>query len=191
MFQTLLEKPSDSDEIEALLDREFGAERKETKAVYRLREGVAPVAELCFVMREEGALRACIRAWPVLIDGRARALLVGPIAVEPAERERGIGVSLIKHALAMARAQGHRIAVLVGDEDYYRRFGFRRDLAAGLTLPGLDAPERLLAAELVPGALAGVAGEIDPGDRLRRTLRIGTIRPARLAPRRRGSRGTG
>ena len=171
MFETLIEKPSDSPEIEALLDREFGADRTATKAVYRLREGVAPVAELCFVMREGGALRASIRAWPVSIDGRAPALLVGPIAVEPAERERGIGVRLIKHALAMAKAQGHRIAVLVGEEDYYRRFGFRRALASRLTLPGLDDPARLLAAELAPGALKGLAGEIGPAGRLRRGVK--------------------
>lgn len=167
MFETQLEKPSDRQEIEALLDREFGPGRQSTKAVYRLREGVAPVAQLCFVVREGGALRASIRAWPVTIEGRAPALLVGPIAVEPAERERGIGVRLIKHALAMAKAQGHRVAVLVGEEDYYRRFGFRRALAAGLTLPGLDDPARLLAAELAPGALAGLTGAIGPGDRLR------------------------
>ena len=171
MFETLLEKPSDWQEIEALLDREFGPERQSAKAVYRLREDVAPVAELCFVVREGGALRASIRAWPVAIDGRAPALLVGPIAVEPAERERGIGVRLIKHALAMAKAGGHRIAVLVGEEDYYRRFGFRRALASRLTLPGLDEPARLLAAELAPGALAGLAGTIGPGHRPRRGVK--------------------
>ena len=66
----------------------------------------------------------------------------------------------MKAGLARAAEQGHRIVVLVGDEPYYRRFGFTRALARRLSLPGWVDPARFLARELVSGALAGVAGMI-------------------------------
>lgn len=161
------EAPQDAAEIEDLLDRVFGPRRHLTKTVYRLRQGRPPVHGLCFVVRERGHLRASLRFWRVAIGGRVPALLLGPIAVEPGQRGRGIGAALMAHGLAAARADGHRIVALVGDEPYYARFGFSRALAAGLELPGPVEAARLLAAELEPGALAGVAGMIDRGDRLR------------------------
>lgn len=164
MFEIGHESPQDAAEIEDLLDRVFGPQRRHTKTVYRLRQGRAPERELCFVAREADQLRACLRFWRVAIDGRVPALLLGPIAVEPAQRGRGLGVALMEHGLAAARAAGHRIVVLVGDEDYYGRFGFSRARAADLDLPGPVDAARLLAAELVPGALIGVVGMIDRGE---------------------------
>ncbi len=53
-----------------------------------------------------------------------------------------------------------RLVVLVGDEPYYGRFGFRPVPPGQITLPGPVDPRRLLAAELEPGALAGYRGAI-------------------------------
>ena len=54
--------------------------------------------------------------------------------------------------MAQAKHDGLRLAVLVGDEPYYARFGFKRVAPGAITLPGPVDPARLLAAELEPGA---------------------------------------
>ncbi len=155
MLEILPERPEDAAEIEQLLDLSFGAERQETKTVYRLRQGAAPIRELCLTAREDGLLRGCLRFWPVELRRSVPALLLGPIAVHPAHRRRGIGRRLMEHGLDGAKALGHRAVILVGEEAYYGRFGFRRAPAGTLALLGPRDAGRLLASELVPGALGG------------------------------------
>lgn len=161
MHQILPQAPSDEAAIEALLDLTFGPTRR-LKTAYRLRDGVAPVEALSLVAKREGALVGTIRFWPILLkpdDKRLSArpaLLLGPLAVEPKLAGQGIGLALMREGLARAKALGARIVVLVGDLDYYGRVGFSRQPAAGLKLPGPVDPERLLALEIEPGALAGL-----------------------------------
>jgi predicted N-acetyltransferase YhbS len=50
--------------------------------------------------------------------------------------------------------------ILVGDEPYYRRFGFSRDAARRLDYPPPTNPDRLLARELAPGAFGRVEGMV-------------------------------
>ena len=89
---------------------------------------------------------------------RGGALLLGPLAVDPEFAGKGFGRQLIAEALEAAKADGVRLVVLVGDEPYYGRFGFRPVPPGQITLPGPVDPRRLLAAELEPGALAGYRG---------------------------------
>lgn len=175
MLEIVPERPEDAARIEDLLDQVFGSGRKTSKTVYRLRDGAPPLAELCFTAREGGRLLGSVRFWPVTIGGRWPALLLGPVAVDPDHRSLGIGARLIGHGLGSAASQGHRIAVLVGEEDYYRRFGFRHALARALDLPGPVERGRLLAAELVPGALAGVGGRLEPRSCLREGCALGAL----------------
>ncbi|HLG88256.1 MAG TPA: N-acetyltransferase [Alphaproteobacteria bacterium] len=152
------EIPADGADIERLLDLAFGPDRSE-KTVYRLRAGVAPIAELCTVIREQGTLRGSLRFWPVVIGPeRVAALLLGPVAVAPADRGKGYARALIWDGLRRARELGYRIVLLVGDEPYYAQFGFARPLAKRLELPGPVDLARFLALELEPGALGGVSG---------------------------------
>ena len=57
---------------------------------------------------------------------------------------------------------GHRAVLLVGDAAYYGRFGFSAEKTGALWLPGPYEKSRLLARELVPGALDGARGLISP-----------------------------
>lgn len=152
------EAPQHADAIEALGDVGFGKDRH-TLTVYRLREGVQPVQDLCLVALEGETIVGTIRFWPVDIDGTA-ALLLGPITVAPSHRGSGVGGMLIEAGLDKARNNGHTIVLLIGDEPYYQRFGFKRALAESLTLPGPVDEARFLAQELVAGALAGVSGTV-------------------------------
>jgi predicted N-acetyltransferase YhbS len=82
------------------------------------------------------------------------------LTVEPPFRERGVGKALIERALGEARAQGHRLVILVGDEPYYGKFGFKRIPPGRAVMPGPVDPARLLVAELAAGAFDGVSGRI-------------------------------
>jgi predicted N-acetyltransferase YhbS len=152
------ERPEHQAAIANLLDISFGPTR-ESKTVYRLRAGVAPDPDLCHVALENGALRGSLPFWPILAAGMP-ALLLGPLAVAPEHRGRGFGVALIRHGLARAEALDHRIVLLVGDPEYYERFGFRRALTEGLSLPGPVEERRFLGLELVPSALAELEGAV-------------------------------
>lgn len=160
-----LATPADREEIEQLLDLSFGADRLQ-KTTYRLREGVPPVQELCYVLRENGVLRASIAFWPVEIrsgEGGAPtpALLLGPLAVDPRLRGQGLGLRLMTLGLERARELGHRIVILVGDLPYYGRFGFRRAAPGQLIFPGPVDEDRILMQELVPDVLEGVSGYVE------------------------------
>ncbi len=152
------EAPEDRDDIERLLDLAFGPERA-GKTVYRLRQGVKPIPELCTVIREEGMLKGSLRYWPVVIgEKRIPALLLGPVAVLPEDRGKGYARSLIWDSLEVARQLGYGIVLLVGDEPYYVKFGFTRAFTKALELPGPVDLNRFLGLELVPRALSGVSG---------------------------------
>lgn len=160
-MRIIAEQPDHAAGIEDLLDLAFGADRA-VKTVYRLRAGVSPVEDLCFVAVQGDAVEGTIRYWPVTIAGRAPALLLGPIAVAEHRRSEGLGGVLIRFSLNRAWALGHRIVLLVGDAPYYQRFGFSRSRTLGLTLPGPVDLDRFLGLELMPGALDGVVGAVEP-----------------------------
>jgi predicted N-acetyltransferase YhbS len=100
-----------------------------------------------------------VRLSPVMA-GAMPALALGPLTVDPAFEGRGIGAALLGRSLAAARERGHRLVLLVGDEPYYGRFGFRRVPAGQLELPGPVDPSRLLAADLTEGALSEAKGAV-------------------------------
>jgi predicted N-acetyltransferase YhbS len=144
--------------IERLHERTFGPGRH-AKTAYRLREQVLHRLDLSFTARIGTLLIGSVRLSPIRI-GDTKALLLGPLTIEPPFRERGIGQALIERALAQARASGHRLVILVGDEAYYAKAGFQPIPPGRVTLPGPVDPARVLAAELVAGALADVSGMI-------------------------------
>lgn len=156
----LAETPDDALPIERLHERTFGPGRY-ARTAYRIREGVPHALDLSFTARIGTLLVGSVRLSPVCI-GDARALLLGPLTVEPPFRDRGIGKAIIDRAMAEAKSRGHRLVVLVGDEPYYARMGFKRIPKGRASMPGPVDPARLLVCELEPGAFEGVSGEIRP-----------------------------
>jgi len=154
----LPETADDALAIERLHERTFGPGRY-AKTAYRLREQVVHRLDLSFTARIGTLLVGSVRLSPVRL-GEVKALLLGPLTVEPPFRERGIGQALIARAVAEARAQGHHLMILVGDEPYYAKSGFRPVPRGRLVMPGPVDPARLLVAELVPGAFEGVSGPV-------------------------------
>ena len=153
------EKIADIATREALLDEAYGAARF-TKASERLREGRLPANGLSLVAVEHGRLVGTVRLWSVSAGPGRAAVLLGPLAVHPAQRNRGIGTTLVRRAIARARLAGHGAILLVGDASYYGRFGFSAARTGDLWMRGRYERDRLLALELKPGALDGARGLI-------------------------------
>lgn len=155
-FTYRLEQPDDEPAIEALHSDAFGPGRF-ARAAFRLREGVSHDPRLSFLAYAGDRLVASVRLTPIAIDGRP-ALLLGPLVVMPAYKGRGAGKTLVRTALNAAREAGHRIVMLVGDEDYYGPLGFSRLAPYAITLPGPVDPDRVLVAGIADGALEGLVG---------------------------------
>lgn len=154
------EHPGDHTTIERLHARAFGPGRF-ARTAFRLREGVDHDLSLSFAAHVGTLLVGSIRLSPVWA-GRVPAQVLGPLTVEPAFKERGIGGALVRHALEEARARGERLVLLVGDAAYYRRFGFEPVPPGRLRLPGPVDPARLLACPLVADATDAAQGEVRP-----------------------------
>ena len=151
--------PQDHDAVEHLLDLSFGSDRH-SKTSYRLREGNARRSgPLACGARPGRGLAGTISFWPLAIgETETPALLLGPLAVHPDRQKLGIGLKLMREGLARARAQGHGLVLLVGDEPYYAKVGFAKLPEGLISLPGPVDPDRFLYLELKPGALKGVSG---------------------------------
>ena len=153
--------------VEALLDRAFEPGRR-ARISYRVREGMTPIANLCFGAVETdvagvAVLVGSIQGWPAsLVEEGGRAwplVMVGPVAVDPACQRSGIGLRLMARMLAAAADTGQDGALmLIGDPEYYGRFGFTAERTAAWVTPGLVEPRRLLARGPDVPTVAGMLG---------------------------------
>lgn len=168
--------------VERLYDDVFGPARFH-KASYLFREGVAPVRELSWIALEGDRLVGAIRYWPILVGETGhQALLLGPLAIAQDRAGKGIGRALMFKTLDLAAQLGHDLVLLVGDVDYYKRFGFVPATPHGFVMPGESRPDRLQVAPLKDNVLGRIAGEV-------RHLHTGlpaiaVARAAKRAPRR-------
>ena len=157
-FALTPETADDAEAIVRLNERVFGPGRF-ARTAYRVRETTPPDLTLSFVARIGPLLMGANAMTPVVI-GQTPALLLGPLIVEPVFRSRGIGEALVNASLEAAKAAGARLVVLVGDEPYYGRMGFKPAGAGRVVMPGSVDPARVLVCELVEGAFEGVSGRL-------------------------------
>jgi predicted N-acetyltransferase YhbS len=178
-FAIRAERASDVVAREALLDACFG-ENRHTRTCQRLRDGRAPAEGLALSATARGRLVGTVRLWHVSAGG-IPALMLGPLAVEASSRQFGAGAALMDHALAAAKARGHRAVILLGDAPYYIRFGFSGAKTGELSLPGPFERERLLGLELTEGALDGAWGMISATGKPELKTRVVRARKALLS----------
>ena len=178
-FAIRAERASDVVAREALLDACFG-ENRHTRTCQRLRDGHTPAEGFAFSALAQGRLVGTLRLWHVSAGG-TRALVLGPLAVDPSCRNLGVGAALIKHALIAAEVRGHRAVILLGDAPYYGRFGFSALKTGELSLPGPFDRDRLLGLELSEGALDGAWGMVVPTGASTPKTRTSRAKKARLA----------
>jgi predicted N-acetyltransferase YhbS len=144
--------------VDGLEVRAFGPGRF-SRTAFRLRENNPHDKELSFVARVITLVVGSIRLTGIRI-GASPALLLGPLTVDPAFRAKGIARMLIEASVTAAKAKGHQLVILVGDEAYYGRAGFKSVPYGQLIMPGPVDPRRILALELVDGALNSISGVI-------------------------------
>jgi predicted N-acetyltransferase YhbS len=153
------ETPTETGARERLLDRAMGLQRT-LKPSERLREGRLPASGLALVARDGEAIVGSVRLWHIHAGKDRPALLLGPLAVDPAYQGDGIGSALMTASVERAAALGHGAILLVGDAPYYARFGFSAELTRTLKMPAPVLRRRFLGLELQAGALAGANGKL-------------------------------
>lgn len=165
-FSIVVETGADVAERDALLDRAMLSNWRR-KSSEKIRRGRLPAPGLAFLARDqEGALVGTVRLWDVIVGDQGHsAVLLGPLAVAPSQKGRGVGSALMDHAIGEAARLGHSAIILVGDAPYYSRFGFSASKTGMLAMPGPFEPHRLLARELKAGALDGAKGVVRPAGR--------------------------
>ena len=160
-FPILEEKIEDCNEVENLLNLVFTPQRTMLGSYY-FRKNVLKVGFLCKVIKNDfGHIVGSIRYWPVCIGTKKLScLLLGPLAVHPICQGEGLGAALVLETLVLAEKNGWERIIIVGDEPYYSRFGFKKKLAKDLIFPKRINQDRLLALELMPESFKKVKGVV-------------------------------
>jgi len=151
------ERSADESAIEQMNKRIFGAARF-TRAAFLIRERYAHDLELSFVALKGDKIVGSVRQTRIVI-GYMPALLLGPLVVDEDYKNIGIGRALMSRAVTAARTGGHKLILLVGDESYYARFGFRPHRQP-ITLPAPADPHRVLICELEQGTQIQATGKV-------------------------------
>lgn len=159
---TIITRPvtiADAEELSRLHAEVFGPGRF-ARSAYRVREGTGLHSPYCRAALANTRMIASLRLTPVTVGGKAGALLLGPLAVEGAFANQGWGRRLVAESFAAATVDGFRLVLLVGNMSYYQRMEFAPVPQGQIWLPGPADPARILARELVAGALADYRGLI-------------------------------
>lgn len=151
--------PAECAAIADLVERAFPAvpesDGTEAALVAALRASGDVVADLTLVALESERIVGHV-LFSRMHVGDTPALALAPLAVTPEKQRMGIGSALVRRALERARqvdkAPGApRFVIVLGEPDYYSRFGFTRAANFGIAVPEGFPPECFLALELVPG----------------------------------------
>jgi putative acetyltransferase len=155
-----IEKARDAVGVGAVNEQAFGRP-DEARLVERLRREADPYIGL--VAEDDKRIVGHIAFTPVTIEGwvgHPRAVGLAPLAVAPSVQRKGIGGQLTRAGLAHCRAQGFALAVVLGDPEYYARFGFVPAAERGLADEYHAPPGAFRVLELQLGALTGAAGTV-------------------------------
>tara|TARA_Y100001933_G_scaffold14010_1_gene12195 strand:+ start:45 stop:542 length:498 start_codon:yes stop_codon:yes gene_type:complete len=161
MIQFKHESENDKQEVEELLDLVFSPSRKNLSS-YSLRKNVPKINTLSFVAKNnKGSIVGVIRNWPIFIESRKNlSLLMGPIAVHPTFQGEGLGSFLINYSIKESRKYGWKRAVLIGDIEYYKSFGFFQQNNNKIDFPSPTDPERILLLEIKKNSFDGINGKV-------------------------------
>jgi putative acetyltransferase len=149
------------------------SERSVVRSINVAAFGRTDEADLVESLRAEGAVLASLvaeletrvvghilfsRMFIETRSGLIPAAALAPMAVLPNYQHQGIGGRLICQGLDFLRRSRERIVVVLGNPDYYSRFGFSCEKARCLESP--FPPNAFMAMDLSPGALDGLRGKV-------------------------------
>ena len=126
-----------------------------------LRNSQNYIPELDLVAELDGRLIGHIMFTKIFVtkpDGsKYTSLMVAPLSVLLEYRSMGIGSKLMEEGCCIAASLGYKTAFLLGEPNYYQRFGFKQTHLYGIGHESYPA-EYLMVKELLPGALNGITG---------------------------------
>jgi predicted N-acetyltransferase YhbS len=154
----LTEDASHDAAIELINEEAFGPGRH-ARAAARIREQGPHDRSLSFICTDDGETIASVRMTPVLA-GPIQGHLLGPLAVRPSHKNKGIGRELVRIAVEAARRKGSQAVILVGDPPYYCPLGFEKVAHGALIFPGPVDPARVLVVPFADGVHAHLKGII-------------------------------
>jgi putative acetyltransferase len=154
------EQPTDAAAIQRVLEAAFPT-AAEAHLVERLRAGghlrISLVAEV------DDQIVGQIAFSPVEIEGAAvEGIGLAPLAVLPEFQRQGIGSQLVHEGLAACQRAGSGFVVVLGEPEYYQRFGFTRADRRGLGNE-YGADEAFMVLELRSGSIPEDGGLIRYG----------------------------
>jgi putative acetyltransferase len=152
------ETEADHPAVAALVREAFGGE-DEVDLIARLRPDGDALVSLVAVDGDALLGHVLFSPLGVEVDGApVRAVALAPLAVRPDRQRQGIGYKLVEAGIEACRAAGIAAVIVLGDPEYYHRFGFESDTARKLSAP--FSGDAFMALELTPDALAGGTGTV-------------------------------
>ena len=148
MFEIRPENEKDYLEVENLVRNSFwniyrpGA--YEHLIVHNLREDESFISKLAYVIEKDDKIIGHINYSTGKIDyddSSKPAVILGPLAIDKDFQSQGYGSKLIEYTLDLAKNENIPFVFVVGDEDYYSRFGFESASKYKLYLEGTDIKE--------------------------------------------------
>ena len=151
------ETNNDIDSIDHLNREAFGGE-DEPKLIQLIRE--RSELSVSLVAIEENTIVGHVCASPVTVNGNKQGIVgIGPLSVYESYRCRGIGGMLMEEIIVQLRDAGFVAAVLLGNPNYYPRFGFSSGASYNLQNE-YRADDAFMAMELQPDALKNISGMV-------------------------------
>eukprot|EP01138_Halocafeteria_seosinensis_P000346 gb/GECG01000358.1/.p1 GENE.gb/GECG01000358.1/~~gb/GECG01000358.1/.p1 ORF type:complete len:176 (+),score=14.24 gb/GECG01000358.1/:1-528(+) len=133
------ERDGDAHEIEVVTQEAFReviySSHTEHHIINHLRESENLTVSLVAEDPEQNAVVGHVAVSPVQINdgiGAGTWYGLGPVAVKPGYQKRGIGSRLVEQVLQRLRDLGASGCVVLGNPNFYQRFGFRREPSLGL-----------------------------------------------------------
>ena len=160
-LRLLQEAKNDHIEVERLLDLVFTPRRKLLSS-YQLRNSANKVDNLSYVIKDNSKkVVGSIRFWNVKVDNHSsRGLLLGPLAVHPIYQSEGLGEKLVLNGIEKAHSDNWNWIVLVGDLDYYSKFGFSKNPTRGISIRNSLDNSRLLGLDINDRFLEAAVGSL-------------------------------
>ena len=112
--------------------------------VHNLRDDDSFIPDLDYIIEIDGKIVGHInysRGSLDYGDERMDAVVLGPVAIHKDYQNRGLGSKLIEYTLNLAEKEEIPFVVVIGDENYYHRFGFVSASNYNLYLDGTDTSE--------------------------------------------------
>lgn len=143
MIEIRKEKKEDYEKIYNVIKTAFQTaehcDGNEQDLVNDLRNGDGYIPELSLVALSEGKVVGYIMFTKILINNNEEIALA-PLAVLPEYQRQGIGIALIEKGHSIARRMGYHYSVVLGDPNYYKKFGYVEASKYNIKAP-FDVPD--------------------------------------------------